>query len=77
MLLVQAREKFGKQFDFEVDSRGKTGFPGRTLLSAKEIKEAFTSRDDAAKPPQQIEKELRLKAGILDQLAPQGVVANA
>ncbi|KAK5064423.1 hypothetical protein LTR84_000256 [Exophiala bonariae] len=77
ILLVQAREKFGKQFEVEVDSRGRAGFAGRTLLSAKEIKEVFTLRDDGAKLPQQVEKELRLKPGILEQLAPQGVVANA
>lgn len=77
MLLVHAREKFGKQFEVEMDGRGRAGFPGRTLLSAKEIKEVFTLRDDGAKSPQQIEKELRLKTGILDHLAPKDVVANA
>ncbi|KEF63158.1 uncharacterized protein A1O9_01134 [Exophiala aquamarina CBS 119918] len=77
MLLVQAREKFGNQFEAEIDGRGRAGFPGRTLLSAKEIKEVFTLRDDVARAPQQIEKELRLKTGILDQLAPKGVAANA
>lgn len=75
--LVQAREKFGKQFEAETDGRGRAGFAGRTLLSAKEIKEVFALRDDGRKRPQQVEKELRLKAGILDQLAPRGVVANA
>jgi len=77
MLLVQARERFGKQFEIEIDGRGRSGFPGRTLLSAKELKEVFTLRDDGAKAPRQIEMELRLKPGILDHLAPKGVVANA
>jgi hypothetical protein len=77
MLLVQAREKFGKQFEAETDGRGRAGFPGRTLLSAKEIKEVFTLRDDGGKTSQHIEKELRLKAGILDHLAAKDIVANA
>lgn len=77
ILLVQAREKFGKQFEVEADGRGRAGFPGRTLLSAKEIKEVFTLRDDGGKTSQQIENELRLKAGILDHLAPKDMVANA
>lgn len=75
--LVQARQKFNKQWEIEEENRGRGTFAGRTLLSASDIKEALTLRDQAGRSSQQVEKELRLKAGLLDRLVAKGVVANA
>jgi hypothetical protein len=76
MMLVHARQKLAKQWESEMEGQGRPSFAGRTLLSAQEIRQALTSRDEAGKSSQQVEKELRLKPGILDQLVAKGVVAN-
>ena len=75
MLLVQARQKIAQQWDAELENQGRPSFAGRTLLSAQEIRQALTSRE-AGKSSQEVEKQMRLKRGLLDQLVPEGVVAN-
>ncbi|KIW94489.1 uncharacterized protein Z519_04465 [Cladophialophora bantiana CBS 173.52] len=76
MMLVRARKRIGAQWESEMESQGRPGFAGRTLLSAKDIKEALTLRDEVGKTRQEAERQLRLKPGTLDQLVPKGVVAN-
>jgi hypothetical protein len=76
MMLVQARQRLAKQWESEMEGQGRPSFAGRTLLSAQEIRQALTSRDEAGKSSQQVEKELKLKPGILDRLVAKGLVAN-
>lgn len=76
VILTQARQRIGKQWEVEDDNRGRPSFQGRTLLSAKDIKESLRLRDEVGKPSQEVEKLMKLKPGILDQLVPKGVVAN-
>ncbi|EXJ59408.1 uncharacterized protein A1O5_12289 [Cladophialophora psammophila CBS 110553] len=76
MMLVQARKRIAAQWESEMENQGRPGFAGRTLVSAKDIKEALTLRDEVGKTRQEVEKQLRLKPGALDQLVPKGVVAN-
>ncbi|KIW82878.1 hypothetical protein AYO21_06654 [Fonsecaea monophora] len=76
MMLVHARKRIAAQWESELENQGRPGFAGRTLLSVKDIKEAFTLRDELGKSPQEIEKQMRLKPGVLDQLVAKDVVAN-
>lgn len=76
LLLVQARQRITRQWESELENQGRPSFPGRTLVNAKDIKEALILRDEAGKDSRQVEKQMRLKPGILDQLVTKGVVAN-
>ncbi|KIX97897.1 uncharacterized protein Z520_06675 [Fonsecaea multimorphosa CBS 102226] len=76
MMLVQARRKIAAQWESDLENQGRPGFGGRTLLSVKDIKEALTLRDELGKSPQEVERQMRLKPGVLDQLVAKGVVAN-
>ncbi|KAI1613634.1 hypothetical protein EDD36DRAFT_201952 [Exophiala viscosa] len=76
VILTQARQRIGKQWETEDDNRGRPSFHGRTMMSAKDIKEALRLRDDVGKPSQEVEKQMKLKSGILDQLLAKDVVAN-
>lgn len=77
IILVQARTRFEKQWETENDDRGRTGFAGRTLLSARDIREALTLRDETGIISQDVEKQMRLKPGTLDRMVAKGIVANA
>lgn len=46
------------------------------MLSAKDIRDALNLRDEAGRTTQEVEKQMRLKPGVLDQLAARGVVGN-
>ncbi|ETI26925.1 hypothetical protein G647_10024 [Cladophialophora carrionii CBS 160.54] len=76
VLLVQARQRILRQWESELEDQGRPSFAGRTLMSAQEIRQALTSRDDAGKSPGDVERQMRLKPGVLDQLVAKGVVAN-
>ncbi|KIW71895.1 hypothetical protein PV04_00123 [Phialophora macrospora] len=76
VLLVQARQRIARQWESELENQGRPSFAGRTLMSAQELRQALTSRDDAGKSSNEVEKQMRLKPGILDQLVAKGVVAN-
>ena len=75
--IVQARDRINKLFEEESENLGRPSFQGRTLLSAKEIKEALRLRDGGGRSPEEVEKQMRLKSGIISKLGPQGVVGNA
>lgn len=77
VILTQARQRINKQWEFEVENGGRPSFPGRTLLNSKDIKEALRLRDEMGKTSQDVEKQMKLKPGILDQLVAKGMVANA
>ena len=77
LLLVRARERIGKQWEMESDNRGRASFVGRTLMSAKDIREALVLRDEGGKTSQEVEKQMGLKPGVLDQFVAKGIVANA
>lgn len=76
MVVVQTRERIAQKYQQELDDLGRSSFAGRSLISAKDVKEALRMRDEAGVPEQEIEKQLRLKSGILNQLAKPGVCAN-
>jgi hypothetical protein len=76
ILLVQARQRIARQYESELENQGRPSFAGRTLVSAQEMRQALTSRDDAGRPSNEVEKQMRLKPGVLDQLVTKGVVAN-
>lgn len=73
LAVVQARDRLTKQWQMENESMGRKGFPGRTLLSARELREALNMRD--VQGAEQAEMTMRLKRGMLAEL-PVGVVGN-
>ncbi|KAK5241130.1 hypothetical protein LTR40_013386, partial [Exophiala xenobiotica] len=77
VILTQARQRINSQWETELESGGRRGFVGRTLLSSKDIKEALRLRDEMGKSSQEVEKQMRLQPGVLDQLVAKGMVANA
>jgi hypothetical protein len=77
LLVVQARNRFTKLFEEESESLGRGSFQGRTLISAAEIKALLSMRDSGERLPGEIEKQLRLRAGVLGSLGPHGMVENA
>lgn len=77
VILTQARRRINKQWEYEVENGGRPNFPGRTLLNSKDIAEALRLRDEVGKTSQQVEKQMKLKPGVLDQLVAKGMVANA
>lgn len=74
--IVEARERIAKRFEEESESLGRGSFQGRTLISAREIKEALRLRDEGGRSPEEVEKQMRLRSGIISQLGPPGVVGN-
>lgn len=76
LLAVQARQRVARQWDQEMEDQGRPSFAGRTLMSAQEIRQALTSRDEGGKVTQEVEKQMRLRPGVLDQLVAKGVIAN-
>jgi hypothetical protein len=75
--IVYARERIAKRFEQESESLGRGSFQGRTLLSAKDIKDALRLRDEGGQSDGEVEKQMRLQSGILSKLGPRGVVGNA
>lgn len=76
LMIVKAREAISQKYEEELDAIGRPSFKGRTLISAKDIKEALRMRDQAGMSIEQIEKQMRLHPGILSQLAKPSVYAN-
>lgn len=76
LTVVQARERIAQQFEQELDSLGRTAFKGRTLVPAKDISEILRMRDQRGMSVEQIEKQMRLHPGILNQLVKPGVFTH-
>lgn len=75
--IVEARDRIAKRFEEESESLGRGSFQGRTLISARDLKEALRLRDEGGKSAGEVEKQMRLRAGVICQLGPPGVVGNA
>jgi hypothetical protein len=73
LAVVKARDRMTKLWQAENDGVGRPGFQGRTLLSAKEIREAINIR--AVKGEAEAEKMMRLKKGVLAQM-PENMIGN-
>ncbi|KAK5100728.1 hypothetical protein LTR70_001371 [Exophiala xenobiotica] len=76
MMVVHARERIAQKYEQELEELGRASFAGRTLISAKDVKEALRMRDEGRMSEGDVEKQLRLKSGILSQLAKPGVYVN-
>lgn len=74
--IVEARKRIAEQYDQQMEGLGRASFSGRTLITAKEVREALLQRDHLGKTSQEIEKQMKLKPGILDELARKGLYAN-
>jgi len=75
-MVVHARERIAQKYEQELEELGRASFAGRTLVSAKDVKEALRMRDEGRMSEGEVEKQLRLKPGILSQLAKPGVYVN-
>jgi hypothetical protein len=71
---VQARDRLTRRYEAETDALGRKGFEGRTLLSARDLKEALAMRE-AGREDEEVERAMRLRRGFLVGL-PEGVVGS-
>jgi len=76
LMVIQARERIEKRWEEESEGLGRGSFAGRTLISAKEITEVLKLRDQKGMDSGEIEKQLRLKSGLVATLGASGMVAN-
>lgn len=74
ILVVNARERIGKIWEVEQNSLGRGSFAGRTMLSAGELAEVVRMRDGGVVDGE-IEKQMRLRSGLVGRLGVRGVVA--
>ena len=75
-MIVQAQERIGKLWEEESESLGRGSFQGRTLLSAGTIREVVQLKESGAEGGE-IERRLRLRAGVVKALGVGSVVGNA
>jgi hypothetical protein len=76
LLMVEARERIGRLWEEESESLGRGSFQGRTLISAGQIREVLNMRESGMESGD-IERRLRLRAGLVKRLGVGSVVANA
>lgn len=62
-------------FERESEEMGRASFGGRTLISAKEIREVIRLRDEGREEGE-IETQLRLGRGVVATLGEKGVFGN-
>lgn len=75
--IVAARERVARQWEAEQEGMGRKGFEGRTLLSAREIREVLKAVE-AGKGTEELERGVRLRRGLVDGWgAREGVVESA
>jgi hypothetical protein len=73
---VEARERIERLWEDESESLGRGSFQGRTLISASQIREVLSMKESGMESGE-IEKRLRLRAGLIKRLGAGSVVANA
>jgi hypothetical protein len=75
-LVVEARERINKLWEEENASLGKGSFQGRTMISAAQIREVLTMKESGMESGE-IERRMRLRAGLVKRLGVGSLVANA
>jgi hypothetical protein len=65
--IVQARERLTRRYEAETEALGRKGFEGRTLLSARDLKDALAMRQ-AGNSEEEVERSMRLRKGFLTGL---------
>ncbi|KAI1932236.1 hypothetical protein LOZ66_002166 [Ophidiomyces ophidiicola] len=73
---LSARSNLSRLAEQELESFGKQSHAGRQFLDVVTIKNIVTMRDREGLSPAQIEKYLRLKAGVVERLGKKGVVGE-
>lgn len=76
LLVISARQKIAKAAESEAEAFGRQSHGGREFLDALTIRQALAMRDRQGLPNGEIEKLLRLKAGVVDRLGKKGVVSE-
>ena len=56
---------------------GRPGWPGKRMLDISSVRKVLVLRDEHHMPPEQIEKTLGLKKGLVAELGRAGVVEAA
>ncbi|RMD40467.1 hypothetical protein DV735_g4657, partial [Chaetothyriales sp. CBS 134920] len=74
--IVNARDRIAQRFEDECGQAGSRKFEGRSLLSAGEIREVLGAREQGRWADAAIEKQFRLRSGVLAQILSGGVVKN-
>jgi len=70
---LRARDKIQRAADTEAENMGKSGFGGRRYVDAYTIRQALELREKG-RDPGEIERELKLQAGMVERLGARGLV---
>jgi hypothetical protein len=76
VLVVEARERINKLWEAENESVGRGSFQGRTMISAAQIRDVLSMKESGMESGE-IERRMRLRAGLVKRLGVGSVVANA
>ena len=76
VLVIEARERINKLWEEENESLGKGSFQGRTMISAAQIREVLSMKESGMESGE-IERRMKLRAGLVKGLGVDSVVANA
>ncbi|RMZ87976.1 hypothetical protein DV736_g4796, partial [Chaetothyriales sp. CBS 134916] len=74
--IVNARDRIARRFAEESEDLGRKAFAGRTLLSAREIREVISAKEQRRWGDSAIEKQFHLKSGVLAEILSGGAVKN-
>ncbi|KAJ5610598.1 hypothetical protein N7510_007317 [Penicillium lagena] len=75
LLVLKARQQITKAAEDEAEQIGLTGRGGRQFVDAFTIQSALRMRDQQGLPPDEIERLLRLRPGVMEKLGKGGLVS--
>ncbi|EEH18109.2 hypothetical protein PABG_00672 [Paracoccidioides brasiliensis Pb03] len=74
LLVLSARAQLEKAAESELEAMGRHGHPGREFLDIVSIKQILAMRDREGVSEEMIERQFRLKKGVVGRLGVKGVV---
>lgn len=77
LLVMTARQRISRAAQEESARSGDPSFAGRQFLDSLTIQQALSMRDQQGLQNSEIERRLRLKKGLMDQLGKHGLVSQA
>jgi len=74
LMVLDARSKIQDEADKEFLEAGRRGHAGRQFLDVSQIRQILVLRDQRGVKAGEIERQLGLKAGVVERLGSSGVV---
>ncbi|KAK2745851.1 hypothetical protein FQN57_003464 [Myotisia sp. PD_48] len=76
LLTLSSRQRLTDEAQKEFESIGKQSHAGRQYLDVITIKQVLGMREQAGTTREMVERQFRLRPGVLEALGPKGVVLN-